>query len=75
MKYILSKTGENVLLQKIKMKTERDFNAYKMMVVRHKLDVFLNDEIWPIGVTCRRFMPYKNPEQQQYRNIPTSNNG
>lgn len=69
--FILSKTNEKVFLQKIKMKTMRDYNAYKMMVTRHKLDLFLNDEIWPDGVTCRHFMPYRNPEQM--RNIPNHN--
>ncbi|KOB68676.1 Mutant cadherin [Operophtera brumata] len=65
--FILSKTSEKVFLQKTKMKTLRDYNAYKMMVTRHKLDLFLNDEIWPDGVTCRHFMPYRTPDQ--IRNI------
>lgn len=50
-RFIFSKTQENVLLQKIQMKTKRDYNAYKMMVARHKLDLFLKDEVWPEGVT------------------------
>lgn len=70
-RFIFSKTKENVLLQKIKIKTKREYNAYKMIVSRNKLDLFLNDEIWPDGVTCRRFMPYKNPEQM--RNLPKHN--
>lgn len=57
--YILSKTKENVLLQKIKMKQQRGYNAFKIIVARHKLNLFLNDELWPDGVICRRFMPYK----------------
>ncbi|XP_052755599.1 uncharacterized protein LOC128201762 [Galleria mellonella] len=47
MDYILLKTRETVFLQKIKMKTERGYNAYKIMVAKHKLNLFLNDEIWP----------------------------
>ncbi|XP_045776090.1 uncharacterized protein LOC123874643 [Maniola jurtina] len=70
--YIFLKTNENVIIQKIKMKTERGYSAYKIMVTRHKLHIFLNDEIWPDGVTCRRFMPYRNRDLNidKNRNIP-----
>ncbi|KAH9631760.1 hypothetical protein HF086_008869 [Spodoptera exigua] len=58
--YILSKTKQNISLQKIKMKTEKPYNAYKIIVNRNALDIFLNNEnIWPEGVTCRRFRPYR----------------
>lgn len=70
--YIFSKTKETVLLQKIKTKTERSYNCYKITVSRHKISLFLNDELWPNGITCRRFMPYRNygPEGQQHRIVP-----
>lgn len=56
--FIFAKTRESIFLQKIKMKNDRPYNAYKMVVTRHKLDMFLNDQLWPDGITCRRFMPY-----------------
>ncbi|KAJ0179558.1 hypothetical protein K1T71_005270 [Dendrolimus kikuchii] len=62
--YILNKTNEKVILQKIKMKQEKTYNAYKILVTKYKLDIFLKDDIWPQGVTCRRFMPYKSHEQK-----------
>lgn len=58
--YILFKTKQKITLQKIKMKTEKPYNAYKIIVNRDALDIFLNNEnIWPDGVTCRRFRPYR----------------
>lgn len=73
--YIYTKTKEKVQLQKIKMKTKRGYNAYKIMVTKHMLHVFLKDEFWPDGVTCRRFMPYKKREESgdQNRNIQVNN--
>lgn len=75
--YIYTKTKENVQLQKIKMKTKRGYNAYtcKIMVTKHMLHVFLKDEFWPDGVTCRLFMPNKKREESgdQNRNIQVNN--
>lgn len=75
--YIYTKTREKVQLQKIKMKTKRGYNAYtcKIMVTKHMLHVFLKDEFWPDGVTCRLFMPNKKREESgdQNRNIQVNN--
>lgn len=67
--YILSKTKESVSLQKIKMKTERSYNCYKIIVPKHKISVFLDDELWPDGITCRHFLPYRirGSEEEQQR--------
>lgn len=58
--YIRSKTKENVLLQKIRTKTEKGYNSYKITVAKNKLNMFISEELWPDGITCRRFMPYRN---------------
>lgn len=58
--YVLAKTKVKVVLHKIKMKIQKEYNAYKLMVYNENLDKFLSDELWPAGVTCRRFRPYKN---------------
>lgn len=60
--YVLSRIKEKVVLQKIKMKAQREYNAFKIMVPSAKLDMFLNGELWPADITCRRFRPYKNPQ-------------
>lgn len=54
--YIYDKTKEKVSLLKIKMKKQRDYNAYKMYVAKHNIDIFLDDKLWPSGITFRRFV-------------------
>uniref|UniRef100_A0A2H1X0S8 SFRICE_041602 n=1 Tax=Spodoptera frugiperda TaxID=7108 RepID=A0A2H1X0S8_SPOFR len=57
--YIFAKTKESVSIQKIKMKIEKPYNAYKLIVNKDALSMFLSTEVWPDGVTCRRFRPYR----------------
>ncbi|KAJ2937603.1 hypothetical protein O0L34_g12943 [Tuta absoluta] len=45
--YILEKTNEKVIPIKIKMKKERGYNAFKIFVSKIKIDMFLNDSLWP----------------------------
>lgn len=60
MEYIQSKTKEKVILQKIRTKTEKGYNSYKVTVPKNKSSLFISEELWPDGVTCRHFMPYRN---------------
>lgn len=57
--YIQSKTNECVMLEKIVMKAEKPYNAFKMFVSQHKQDLYLNDELWPDGIRFRRFVHFK----------------
>lgn len=54
--YIYQKTKEKVSLVKIKMRKQRDYNAYKVLVTKHKIDTFLDDNLWPSGISFRRFV-------------------
>ncbi|KAL4705457.1 hypothetical protein ACJJTC_007029 [Scirpophaga incertulas] len=54
--YIKGKTSETVTLYKINMKTEKSYNSYKLYVPKDKLDIFLDDNFWPHGITYRRFV-------------------
>lgn len=54
--YVYEKTSERVTLVKIKMKQERDYNAYKLFVTRHKMELFLDEKLWPSGISFRRFV-------------------
>lgn len=54
--YILTKTNELVVLEKINGKKERDYNSFKIFVSRHKLPLFMNSAIWPEGICFRRFV-------------------
>ena len=56
--YLYEKTQERVTLVKIKMKQERNYNAYKLFVSKHKIDAFLDNKLWPSGVSFRRFVHY-----------------
>lgn len=65
--YIFSKTNERITLHKIKMKSEKSYQSYKAMVQKNKFEIYLNEKLWPDGITCRRFMPYK--KQNERRNL------
>ncbi|KAJ2937826.1 hypothetical protein O0L34_g17801 [Tuta absoluta] len=57
--YIRRKTSVKVKLDKIKPRVERNFNAFKLYVPRVKVHLFLQDELWPEGITFRRFVLFK----------------
>lgn len=59
-KYVQMKTQEIVKLEKISMKTERDYDAYKFYVTELKLSMFLDENLWPRGLIFRRFVHFKN---------------
>lgn len=54
--YILRKTNITVSLEKIKPKQVREYDAYKVMVPRTKLPVFMDPKLWPDGISFRRFV-------------------
>lgn len=58
-KYIRSKTQETVCLEIINMKKARNHKAYKFLVSRTKLSLYLDENFWPQGIVFRRFMNYK----------------
>ena len=60
--YIKSKTQELVHLEKIIMKKEKPYNAFKLFVSKSKLQVYLNDNLWPEGITFRRFIFFKKQQ-------------
>lgn len=58
--YIKNKTAETVTLEKMKMKKERPYNAFKVFISKTQLDKFLDDKLWPDGISFRRFIYFKN---------------
>lgn len=56
--YIKDKTNEIVILKKINMRSARNYNAFKLFVSKNKVDMFLNDELWPDGIVFRRFVHF-----------------
>lgn len=56
--YVYEKTRENIALEKISFRYEREYNAYKFFVSEHKLTLFLDNKLWPQGVIFRRFVNF-----------------
>lgn len=63
--YIYEKTKERVSLFKMRMKFQRDYNAYKIFVNKNMIDVFLDDKLWPSGITFRRFISLRKWHDDQ----------
>ncbi|XP_045449974.1 uncharacterized protein LOC123658655 [Melitaea cinxia] len=57
--YVKNKTDVYVDLEKVIMKTPKEYNAYKVYVPKSKLTYFLKDEFWLEGVSFRRFIDFK----------------
>ncbi|CAB3243281.1 unnamed protein product [Arctia plantaginis] len=60
-------------LEKINMKAERTYNAFKVYVSKNKLDTFLDDSIWPEGIRFRRFMFFKKNKDSYETQLPATN--
>ncbi|XP_061717283.1 uncharacterized protein LOC133525071 [Cydia pomonella] len=58
--YIYNKTREKVVLWKLAMKKDKGYNSYKIYVNQSKLDIYLNDSLWPSGIRFRRFVTFTN---------------
>lgn len=73
--YIQKNTGEEVSLKLINSKDgKKRYNSFIMYVSKSKLSLFLDKELWPEGVTFRRFVPYKPPDVVRERNLNTPPN-
>lgn len=57
--YILRRTSVDVDLEKLNRKQDKDYNSYKIIIPKYKLDVFLDNSLWPEGVTFRRFIDFR----------------
>ncbi|XP_026746907.1 uncharacterized protein LOC113508141 [Trichoplusia ni] len=71
--YVYEKTQERVTLVKIKMKKEKPYNAYKLFVTKHKIDTFLDEKLWPSGVSFRRFVHFHMRRKNKDENIDINN--
>lgn len=70
--YIKDRTNETVSLKMIKIKSNKKYNAYKLFVTKTKLNLFLNDEFWPDGITFRRFVHFMYKNKQDDRKVIVS---
>lgn len=60
MNYIFKRTQIKVYLEEIKMKYEREYNAFKVYVPRFKMDIFLDSSLWPEGISFRKYINFRN---------------
>lgn len=67
--YIMEKTKINVQIEKIIMRKQKDYDAYKIFVPRHKLHLFLDDNLWPEGIAFRRYIDFKKRAEEYHKNI------
>lgn len=56
--YIENKSGLNVVIVQMKMKLQKEYNAFKIFVPKHKLSLFLSDDFWPKDIAYRRFIEF-----------------
>lgn len=58
--YVYENTKERVKLISIKMKQDKGYKSYKLWVSKEKVNMFLNEQLWPIGISFRHFVYFKN---------------
>lgn len=63
--YIKHRTQVSVTLERISMRQEKEYDAYKILIPKHKLSLFMDDKMWPEGVTFRRFIDFGS---RKYKN-------
>lgn len=63
--YIKSKTSVDVILQNIEMKLAKDYVAYKFFIPKNKLPVFMDENLWPSGVSFRKYVNFYKPRETQ----------
>ena len=60
--HIYKKSQVHVTINKLDTKSDKGYDAYKVLVPKHKLDIFLNENFWPEGVLFRRFVEFSKPK-------------
>lgn len=56
--YITRKIGIEVTIERVSMKREKEYNSFKILVPKHKLDLFMDSKLWPDGISFRQFVDF-----------------
>ena len=56
--YIKCKTGVDVNLEKTSMKLEKEYEAYKFLIPKDTLSMFMDENMWPSGISFRKYVPF-----------------
>lgn len=51
------------------MRKQRNYDAYKIFVLRRKLYLFLDDNLWPEEIAFRRYVDFKKRAEDSPKNI------
>lgn len=73
--YIHKKTQETVKLERISIKRECEYSAYKFFVLQSKVPLFLDESLWPKGIIFRRFINFKVSQSRNIGPVIKSQNG
>lgn len=71
--YVYKMSQMQVTINKLSMKSDKGYDAYKVFVPRHKLDQFLNENFWPEGILFRRFVDFAKPKVKDKEEEHTTN--
>lgn len=69
------KFSKEVILERIKMNNERQFNAFNRLVPKRYPQIFVDDNLWPEGITFRRFINFKKGKDSNNANHTLMYNG
>lgn len=64
-KYIKDKCNLLVKVEKIIMKIEKEYDSYKIYIPKYQVDILMQDDVWPAGVSYRRFINFRRQRRSK----------
>jgi hypothetical protein len=58
--YVEARTRLKVKADRVEVKAEKNYIAYKILVPNYKMSAFLDDNMWPEEISFRRFIEHKH---------------
>lgn len=58
--YINQKTQDTVTLEIVQMRKDKGHNSFKLWVSKQKLSMYLDDNLWPEGISFRKFINFRH---------------
>lgn len=73
--YIKCKTDIEVKLEQINMKLKKDYEAYKFLIPKETLSIFMNENLWPSGISFRKYVTFNKKwnNGENYQSSATNN--
>ncbi|XP_026744669.1 uncharacterized protein LOC113506004 [Trichoplusia ni] len=62
--YVFARTNVEITPEKMIMKQAKGYEAYKFLIPKDKLCVFMDENLWPDGVSFRQFVTISNYKGQ-----------